>query len=296
MLQSVNTVELFFDKKRDPAKKRRGIKKKTIDEVREYIESYNYKLLSKEYKNAHTKLKLQCPEGHKFNMIWNNFKQGRRCPECYNINKRRLSYNDVREYIESYNYKLLSKEYKNNSTKLSLQCPEGHIFNMTRGNFQQDHRCPICFGNKKKTYNDIREYIESYNYKLLSKEYKNAHTKLKLQCPEGHKFNMKWNGFHTGQRCPICFYESKSSKPEKEVQEFVSNIYNGTVINNDRNTIINPQTGWNLELDVYLPELNKAIEFNGTYWHSLPINNDYIKQEQCRNNNIQLLIIQEENW
>jgi len=276
--------------------------KKTIEEVRDYIESFGYKLLNKEYKNNYTKLKLQCPEGHIFEMAYGSFKWGQRCPKC-NINKRKLSYNEVKEYIESYNYKLLSQEYINVQTKLSLQCPKGHIYKVKLYNFKQGKRCPICYNNYKRgepqrlLYNEIKEYIESFDgYKLLSEEYKNNRTKLLLQCPEGHKFNITWGNFQQGRRCPICFYESTSSKPEKEVQEFVSNIYDGTVINNDRNTIINPQTGWNLELDVYLPELNKAIEFNGSYWHSLPTNNDYTKQEQCRNNNIELLTIQEENW
>ena len=67
---------------------------------------------------------------------------------------------------------------------------------------------------------------------------------------------------------------------------------------NDRNTIINPSTGHNLELDIYLPEVNKAIEFNGIYWHSLhrAKNYDKIKKDQCRRNNIDLLIVEEENW
>lgn len=29
------------------------------------------------------------------------------------------------------------------------------------------------------------------------------------------------------------------------------------------------KTGCRFELDIYVPELNKGIEFNGTYWHSL---------------------------
>lgn len=41
-----------------------------------------------------------------------------------------------------------------------------------------------------------------------------------------------------------------------------------------------------------------VIEFNGEYWHSFPnkIEKDKIKEEQCRKNNIDLLVIEEENW
>jgi len=102
----------------------------------------------------------------------------------------KLKYNQVKDYIENKGYILLSKEYKNNSTKLEICCPKGHNFKMIFNSFQNGRRCPICFGKTKKTIDEVREYIESYNYKLLSKEYKNNCTKLSLQCPEGHKFNI----------------------------------------------------------------------------------------------------------
>ncbi|AUS02974.1 hypothetical protein NVP2275O_393 [Vibrio phage 2.275.O._10N.286.54.E11] len=57
-------------------------------------------------------------------------------------------------------------------------------------------------------------------------------------------------------------YKSTISKPELELLDYIKSIYNGTIIHNDR-TILSPQ-----EIDIWLPELNIGIEFNGTYWHS----------------------------
>jgi hypothetical protein len=42
--------------------------------------------------------------------------------------------------------------------------------------------------------------------------------------------------------------------------EFIKSIYNGEIIENDKKTIINPITNHWLELDIYLPDINKAIE------------------------------------
>jgi len=284
-------------------------KKLTYQEVKSYIQSFNgYKLLSEEYINNVEKLILQCPQNHIYKTNFKNFKQGHGCNICakkkYGAHKK-FSYNYVKNYIEKQKYKLITKEneYVNTRNKLKIQCPQNHIFYITFNGFKNNGtRCRKCynkFGRSKSirfSYNYVKNYIESFNgYKLLSEEYKNVRTKLSLQCPEGHTFEMTYSRFKQGQRCPICFYESTSSKPEREIQDFISNIYDGVIISNDRNTIINPQTGWNLELDVYLPELNKAIEFNGSYWHSLPTNNDKVKSEQCRNNNIKLLVVNEEN-
>jgi len=227
-------------------------KKLSYEFIKNKIESKDYKLLSKEYKNAKEKLKLQCPLGHKYESTYSNFKQGKKCPICNNIkigNRCRINYNYIKFYIESYGYTLISKEYINRKTKLKIKCPIGHKFEMTWGGFKiNGNRCPKCSVKMngsycKLSYNQIKLFIESKDHKLLSKEYKNAKEKLKLQCPNNHSFLMNYDNFKQGQRCPICYYESKSSKPEREIQDFISNFYDGIIINNDRNTIINPQTG-----------------------------------------------------
>ncbi len=62
--------------------------------------------------------------------------------------------------------------------------------------------------------------------------------------------------------------------------------------------IVNPKTGNYLELDIFLPELNKAIEYNGIYWHSKENvkNRDKLKSTQCKNKGIDLLVIEESDW
>lgn len=53
-----------------------------------------YELLSTEYIGNHDKLLFKCPEGHKFEMVWSNFKTGCRCPYCSN-HKVLKGYNDI---------------------------------------------------------------------------------------------------------------------------------------------------------------------------------------------------------
>lgn len=54
------------------------------------------------------------------------------------------------------------------------------------------------------------------------------------------------------------------------------------------------------ELDIYIPELNKAIEFNGTYWHYsekhfIPGKHG-LKSKLCRRKGIKLLHVREDLW
>lgn len=57
-------------------------KKKDFDFIKQEIEKYRYKLISENYINCEEKLQLICPEGHKCEISYDKFKQGRRCKYC----------------------------------------------------------------------------------------------------------------------------------------------------------------------------------------------------------------------
>lgn len=81
---------------------------------------------------------------------------------------------------------------------------------------------------------------------------------------------------------------------EKEVLDYVKSIYKGTVIENDRNTIA-PK-----ELDIFVPEKNFAIEYDGLYWHSEEAGKKQTyhlnKTKRCNEQNIRLMHIYENEW
>jgi len=263
--------------------------------VKDYIEKEGYQLLSNTYKNGRSKLKIKCPEGHEYKTTYSNFKLGRRCPICY-MNNQKLNYDHVKKYIESFNYKLISSVYKNANTRLLIECDKGHEYKVTYGNFYRGQRCAKCNGGIKLTYEYVKSFIEKIEgYRLLSKTYKNASSKLKIKCPECHEYKVRFYCFKKGARCPICWNESTASKQEIELQDYIESL-GYDIIRNDRTQIINPLTGKNLELDIWIPDLNKAIEYNGTYWHSLSKKKqiDKIKAYQCDQKGIDLLIVNEE--
>ena len=150
---------------------------------------------------------------------------------------------------------------------------------------------------KKLTYNYVKEFIKEKGYTLLLDTYENNYTKLNVKCPKCHEYKVHFSHFKNGSRCPQCQNKSKSSRGEQEVSNFIKS-QNINVIENDRTQIINPLTGHNLELDVWIPSLNKAIEYNGTYWHSKPYQKvkDLIKKEQCDKKGSDLLIIKDKEW
>jgi hypothetical protein len=99
-------------------------------------------------------------------------------------------------------------------------------------------------------------------------------------------------------RCPHCEPITNGfSNAELEVLEFAQSIYDGDVIHGDR-TVLNGK-----ELDIYVPEKNFAIEFNGTYWHSADEESDkemavyhLNKTQGCESQGINLMHIWEHDW
>lgn len=81
---------------------------------------------------------------------------------------------------------------------------------------------------------------------------------------------------------------------EREVRDYVTLIYDKEIVHNDRN-VINP-----LELDIYMPENNLAIECNGVYWHSVNAGTDVAyhlnKTKMCSDNNTRLIHINDWEW
>ena len=88
---------------------------------------------------------------------------------------------------------------------------------------------------------------------------------------------------------------SLTSKAEKEVAEYVISLLGEDAVETSNRFIINPY-----ELDIYIPELSIAIEFNGIYWHTESQGKDkryhYNKWEKCKDKGIQLITIWEDEW
>lgn len=159
-----------------------GLKKKNMKEVREYVEKIGYECLSNKYENANGSIKVVCDKGHIFDTSWNNLHNKKyRCPIC--SNRKRLTISDIEKKIKTFGYNLIRGIYKNNKSKIYLECPNGHIFVTTYNWFHNGNRCPVCnkinkcgkgnpmYGKKGidhpawKGYSEL-ESLDLYKYRL----------------------------------------------------------------------------------------------------------------------------------
>lgn len=268
---------------------------RTKEYVVSYIKDMGYKSHIDEFVSAQTKFDVECPEGHTFDINWNNFQQGKRCPYCSG-NKKKTD-DEIKTMVENLGFELLSSS-RNNDLKLQIRCKKGHISNIKYSNLKNRGTCPKCSNEtKRKSLNDINIYLSSKGYKIIDGEYKNNKSKLKIKCEKGHIFESYWRLLNEGYGCcPEC--NGNRSLGETEVGYLISTLYEGKIMNNDKSIIINPKTGCYLELDLYIPELKKAIEYGSEWTHRFDNTKykDNQKVIQCKEMGIELLLIDDKKW
>lgn len=143
---------------------------------------------------------------------------------------------------------------------------------------------------------EMRDEIRKKQFEALyNDEEKVQELVKKTQKTIHEKYGNKW-------------YRVISSKPEKELVEIIETAFPELLIKpGDYSVIRNPETGAALQLDIYLPEINLAFEFNGEYWHDRPayendlLNNtcttrEAIKDKVCAEKNIQLIHIWDSDY
>ena len=143
---------------------------------------------------------------------------------------------------------------------------------------------------------DFKTLCNSYGFEIVN-DYEHAHKICKFKCLEcGKEFETIWNYLQSGKSCPYCF-PNGVSKEEIELYEFIKKNINKEIITNTKK-VISPK-----ELDIFIPDLNIAIEYNGLWSHSA--NCEWGKKDrtyhlnktlECENKNIRLIHIFEDEW
>lgn len=279
-----------------------SIKRKiSYDDVKYYIEiesKSGYKLISKEYKNNRTHIDVQCQNGHIYGVKFSNFKTGYRCRKCSGCEK--YTYEYVKSFIENNGYTLLSDKYMGSKQKLLIKCNLNHIYETTFIHFHlRNQRCATCFNiNNRLTYSYVKDFVESeLGYSLISKEYNGYSEKIEVQCNKKHIYSVCFHKFKNGRRCPYC----KTSKNEKKIKDF---LINNNIEYIQQYKIKDCKNKFVLRFDFGIIDENKKvkclIEYDGEFHYNQFFQkqnlkniqeNDKIKNQYCKNNNIVLIRI-----
>ena len=124
--------------------------KLTIEEMQILARERGGKCLSKAYINRNTKLLWKCKRGHQWEAIPLNVRRGSWCPKC--ASNSRYSIEDMQYIAERRSGKCLSETYKNNITKLTWACSEGHQWEAMPMKVLSGNWCPKCHVAKRSKH------------------------------------------------------------------------------------------------------------------------------------------------
>lgn len=189
-------------------------RKYDINFVKKYFEDNGCILLESEYKNPRTHMKYICKCGNRSSIVFDKFKQGKRCKKCAGCEKLTQEY--VYNFIKENGCELLSI-YKNLYSELNIICYCGRTYITNFYNFRRGSRCKKCRYTKiaekqKLTYDYVKIFFEDRNCKLLEDKFINVKTKMRYRCICGRESVIDFNKFQQGRRCRICSYSRGSQK------------------------------------------------------------------------------------
>src|SRR4030067_351061 len=158
-------------------------------------------------------------------------------------------------------------------------------------------------GELIKERNRVKNFYKLLNnQKIISKvtasfnenEYIDVHKKYEFICNACKTEFLSDLTYGHIPRCPECYPLFSTSLLEKEVFKFLKTL--NIIVKENQRDIIKPY-----ELDLYLPDYNLAIEFDGLYWHSeiggkKQSKYHLGKTEECLKKGIQLIHIFEDEW
>jgi hypothetical protein len=256
-------------------------------------DKYDYSLV--EYINNRTKIKIICPIHGVFEQTPINHLKGKGCKYCGGTSKLDTNffiYNANKIHNNFYDYSLV--DYLDSRTKIKIICPIHGVFEQTPNNhLSKEQGCFNCLNkiHDNITFSNYCSLLHNNKYDYSLVNYTLITNKVKIICPIHGAYEQRADSHKNGNGCNKCS-NNGVSKEEKELNNWLNSL--GIITEtNDKNTLNG------LELDIYIPSHNLAIEYNGLYWHSeefIDKNYHINKTELCEKQNIQLIHIFEDEW
>jgi len=132
---------------------------------------------------------------------------------------------------------------------------------------------------------------------IISMTHYNPNDRITFSCNECGNIEtlpsetLKWRFLNTGTPCQQCSKINKGSLAEQSIATWLESF---TTVTRNSRQLISP-----LEIDIFLPIYNLAVEYNGLFWHnSLRVGKNYHvnKTNQCIEKGIRLIHIFEDEW
>jgi len=207
---------------------------------------------------------------------------------------------EIKEKSKNTSILKYGKEYANQSDYVRNKMKDTNL-NLYGFEFAMQNKNIIEKSKKNKISSTINNSLSCFKENnIISIDFINKDYTLKCDCGKDHNYeiqnkllnNRKYNSKTT--LCTICNPLKSLKGLENQLYDFIRGNYEGKILRNVRKILDNKY-----ELDIYLPELKIAFEFNGMYWHNennKPEEYHKNKFEKCFSKKINLIYIWEDDW
>ena len=252
--------------------------------------------------SSNKKVWWKCGKGHEWQAMIRSRNDGRGCPYCsgrHAVNGK----NDLQtvnpvlatEWNYERNCGLMPMDVLPNSNKkVWWKCSKGHEWQSTVANRNNGNGCPYCLGRYAvKGENDLQTVnpalVKEWNYEknddLKPEEFTaNSNKDVWWKCSKGHVWHASIANRSKGNGCPVCNSERKTSFPEYALAYYLKR--SGL-------DVVHSYRAKGYELDIYIPSLKIAIEYDGYYWHKNRMRKDIEKNYKCKKDGIKLYRLRE---
>ena len=252
--------------------------------------------------SSNKKVWWKCGKGHEWQAMIRSRNDGRGCPYCsgrHAVNGKNdlQSVNPVlaTEWNYERNCGLMPMDVLPNSNKkVWWKCSKGHEWQSTVANRNNGNGCPYCLGRYAvKGENDLQTVnpalAKEWNYEknddLKPEEFTaNSNKDVWWKCSKGHVWHASIANRSKGNGCPVCNSERKTSFPEYALAYYLKR--SGL-------DVVHSYRAKGYELDIYIPSLKIAIEYDGYYWHKNRMRKDIEKNYKCKKEGIKLYRLRE---
>lgn len=179
-------------------------------------------------------------------------------------------------------------------------CSKGHSYQKTiHKKTSRSSSCPVCSGHLTVSgVNDFatcypsiaEEWHPSKNGDLLPSMFsKKNGKKVWWKCKYGHEWIASIHDRADGTGCPFCSKRRTTSYPEQAIFYYVKKLYP------DATSRYKDLFNNGMELDIYIPSIRVAIEFDGANWHNAEdaLVREIEKYRKCKENEITLIRVKE---
>jgi hypothetical protein len=185
-----------------------GVRRLTIEQMKEMAKSRGGRCLSKCYRNSASKLHWRCSAGHEWDAAPLQIKRGHWCPYCARVAP--LTLHLLQRIAAKKGGCCLSLAYVNSSHPVRWRCAAGHEWLARAHSIRAGNWCAVCAHNQRLRLEEMRQIARERGGRCLSTGYKNASTPLLWVCGQGHHWkacaaNVKRGRRRKGSWCRECY-------------------------------------------------------------------------------------------